>query len=217
MGITRRDKAELVGVLHTLCFQRQAIAQGLTDITALLFTVQASADTELINFKIGPLVIGRQQRMSIGGALDLGDLHNRLVANALIGVFIVHRVARPVHELEHLAVGAIRVVGNRQTFDALISQRIHPVPETLRVLGIQPGKRYGRQFICAAEHDVAMQVTHIVGGRGVLVGHKGREMPGVVVLLSRIDDVRPGTAGHSDRHFFRDLSREDARQGVGDE
>ena len=154
--------------------------------------------------------------MGIGSALDLGDLHNWLIANALVSVLIVHRVTCPVHQLEHLAVGAIRVVGNRQTLNTLISQCIHPVPETLRVLRIQPGKRYGRQFVGAAEDYVAMQVAHIVGGRGVLVGHKGREMPGIIVLLGCIDDVRPGPAGHSDGHLFGNLSRENARQRVWD-
>ena len=108
-------------------------------------------------------------------------------------------------------------MGNRQTFDALVSQRIHPVPETLRVLGVQSGKRHGRQFVGAAKYDVTVQIADIVSRGGVFVGHKGREVTGVIVLLSRIDDVRPGTAGHPDRHFFRDLSRENARERVGNE
>ena len=162
VGIAGRHKAELVGVLHTLRFQRQTIEQSLTDITALLFAVQAGAHAELIDLEVSPFIIGRQERMGIGSALNLGNLHNRLIAHALIGVSIVHWVARPVHQLEHLPVGAIRVVGNRQTFDALISQRIHPVPETLRVLGIQPGKRHGRQFVGAAKYDVTVQVADIV-------------------------------------------------------
>ncbi len=155
--------------------------------------------------------------MGIGSALDLGDLYDWLVANALVSVLIVHRVASPVHQLEHLAVGAIRVVGNRQAFNALPTQRIHPIPEPLRVLGIQTGKRHSGQLVRPAEHHVTVQVADIIGGRGVLVGHKGREMTGIVVLLSRIDNVRPGPPGDPDRHFFGNSAGKDACQSIGDE
>ena len=107
-------------------------------------------------------------------------------------------------------------MGNRQTFDALVSQRIHPVPETLRVLGVQSGKRHGRQFVGAAKYDVTVQIADIVSRGGVFVGHKGREVTGVIVLLSRIDDVRPGAAGHTDRHFFGNSAGENPRQSIGD-
>ena len=65
MCIARRDKAELIGVLHTLCFQRQTIEQGLTNITTLLFAVQAGAHAELVDLKVSPLIVRRQQRMGI--------------------------------------------------------------------------------------------------------------------------------------------------------
>ena len=66
--------------------------------------------------------------MRIGSALDLGDLHDGFIANTLIGIVVVHRVTGPVHQFEHLAIGTIRVMGNRQTLNALPAQRIHPVP-----------------------------------------------------------------------------------------
>ena len=202
MGVTRCDKPKLIGVLDTLRLQRQAIAQGLTDITALFFTVQTGADAELINFKIRPLVIGRQQRMRVGGSFYLGNFDDRFVAHTLVGIGVIHGVACPVHQLEHLAIGTIRVMGNGQAFNTLSPERIHPVPKALRVLGVQPRERHSRQFIGAAKHNVAVQIADIVSRGGVFVSHKRGEAARVVVLLGRIDDVRPGAAGYTNGHLF---------------
>ena len=203
MGVTRCDKPKLIRVLNTLCLQRQTIAQGLTDITALFFTMQTGADTELINFKIGPLIIGRQQRMRVGSPFDLRNLDNRFIAHTLVGIGVIHGVARPIHQLEHLAIGTIGVMGDSQTFNTLFPERIHPVPEALRVLGVQTRKRHSRQFVGAAKHNVAVQIADIVSRGGVFVSHKCSEAARVVVLLGRIDDVCPGAAGYPNGHLFR--------------
>ncbi len=66
--------------------------------------------------------------MGFRSAFDLGDFYQRLIANALHGVFVVDRVVRLIHQLEHLAVGAIRVMLDGHGFHAGVAQRVHPIP-----------------------------------------------------------------------------------------
>ena len=100
--------------------------------------------------------------MSIRRAFDLSNLHKGFVAHTLLCISVIHRVTGPVLKLEHLPVRAVGVMGNGKTFDTLLSQGVHPIPESFRILRIEARKRNRRQFICAAKENIAVQVAHII-------------------------------------------------------
>lgn len=130
--------------------------------------------------------------MRVGGALDLSDLHQRLVPHALLGVGPVDGVARPVGEREHPPVRAVRVVGDGQRVDALGALFVHPVPQQLRVVpGVQPAER-DAGHVRVAEDDVAVEVLAPAAAGGELVADEGGEVAGVVVSLGRFHDLLPG-------------------------
>ena len=101
--------------------------------------------------------------MGFRGAFDLGDLHQGFVPHALLGVRAVHGVARPIHQLEHLTVRAVGVVGNGQAFDALLPQPVHPIPQPFRILGMKARKRFGRKSIAITKNYIAMEIAPILG------------------------------------------------------
>ena len=125
----------------------------------------------------------------------MGDLHQRLVAHALLGVGGVDRLARLVGLLEHPAVGTVGIVRNGQRVHALAAQVVKPVPEVFRVRGVQAAERDVR-CVGAGEDDVAVQVLEFGAGRGVLVADERGELAGLVVALGGLDDLAPGASHH---------------------
>ena len=142
--------------------------------------------------EVGELVVRRQHRVRLGRALGLGDLHHRLVAQALGGVVGGHRRAREVDQREHLAVADVRVVGNRQRLDAAGALRVQEVPEVFRVVGIEPREREG-QVVGTREDHVAVQVALARADRPLVGGERGELARRVVPDRGR-DDVRPHRA-----------------------
>jgi hypothetical protein len=134
--------------------------------------------------------------VGVRGALHLRDLDERLVPHALLDVRRAERLSGPVGQREHRAVRAVRVVRNREALDAPGAKAVHPVPEVLGVLRVEPREGNGGQHLVVAEDDVAVQVAPLVGRGGVLVGHEGREAARVVVPARRIHDVAPGGLRH---------------------
>ena len=200
MGIARSHEAEAVRAGESLGLESQSSSQGLADIASLGLTEQHPADPIGRDFKPGPFIVVRQRRVGLRCAFDLGDLHQGFVSHALLGVRAVHGVARPIHQLEHLTVRAVGVVGNRQTFDALFPQPVHPIPQPFRVLGMKARKRFSRKSIAITKDYIAMEIAPIVGRGCVLVRDKGRKVPGAIELLGRFDDILP----RGSRDFRRD-------------
>ncbi len=155
--------------------------------------------------------------MRVGGSLYLAHLDERLVADPLLRVVVVHRISGPVDQLEHLTVGAVRVVRDGETLDALRAQLVHPVPQTFGILRVEARERDGGQALTVLEDDVAVQVAAIVGRRSVFVGDEGGEMAGVVELLGGVDDVAPRGLGDPGSLFAIDGAVAEACDGLGDE
>ena len=82
---------------------------------------------------------------------------------------------------------------DRDRLVALVAPYVHPGPEVLRVVGVEPRERDVRRLV-AAEDDVAVQVLVEAAGarRGVLVGDERREDAGLVVAVRGPDDLAPG-------------------------
>ena len=79
-----------------------------------------------------------------------------------------------------------------QAFNALFTQAVHPLPQAFRVLGIEAGKRQGRQAPGIAENHIAVQVAARIRGRGVLEGGKGGEAARIVGIVRGVDTIQPG-------------------------
>ena len=130
----------------------------------------------------------------------------------IVVVVVIHGVPCPIDELEHLAVRAVRVVRNREALDAPRAQPVHPVPEPLRILGVEAGEGDRGELRRVAEDHVAVEVPAVVGRRSVLVGREGREPTGGVEPVGRLDRVGPGGAHDPQDEFaiespFRDGDR----------
>ena len=129
--------------------------------------------------------------MRVGGALDLGDLDQRLVSQPPLGVGLVDGIAFPVGQLEHPSVRTVGVVGDRQRLDAPRALLVHPVPELLRVVpGVHATERNARHVRVTEDH-VSMQVFPSGTGGSELVGDEGGESAWIVVALCGRDDLPP--------------------------
>jgi hypothetical protein len=93
----------------------------------------------------------------------MGHLDQRLVAHPLSGVAVVDRITRPVDAPEHRPIRPVRVVGDRERLDALGAQRVHPVPQPFRILGVEPREGQLRQRVGVPEDHVAMKVAPVIG------------------------------------------------------
>ena len=76
-------------VAATLGGELETRPVGLAHVAAARLTGQRGTHPHGHDLEIRPLVVGRQQRVGVRGALDLGDLHQRFVAQALAGVVVV--------------------------------------------------------------------------------------------------------------------------------
>ena len=192
MGVAGADETELVGVRAALGLELQAALVGVADVGAARPRLVPLRDPVGHDLEVGPLIVRRQEGVGVGGALDLGDLDQRLVPHPGLGVGGVDRLAGEVHELEHVAVGAVRVVGDGQRLDPLRTLVVHPGPEIFRVRRVEAAERVVRHGVAPEDH-VAVQVAPLAARR-VLVGRKRREGAGIVVALSRLDGPLPGGA-----------------------
>ena len=218
MGVTGADKIEAVRILDTQAFEGQAISQGLAHVASLWLAVLRRGHAKRHDLEIRPFIGRRQQGMGFGRSFDLGDLDQRLVADPLHGIAVVNGIPGPIYQLEYLAIAAVRVVGDRQAFDALFAQVVHPLPESFGILGVEAGEGDRRNPIAALEDHVAVEVAHVVTRRGVLVGDEGRETPGIVVPLGGVDRVLPGSSGDVENGFALDgLVLDDGQQEPGEE
>ena len=191
MGVGRADDAEAERVEALGLLEHEAVYVGLPDVAALGFAVEIGGDAVGEDLEVGPLVVRRQQRVGLRSALDLGHLDQGLVAHPQVGVGGVKRFAAHRLQLEHVAVAAVRVVGDGEPFDALRPAFVEPAPEVLGIARI--GRRKGlRRRFAAAEDDVAVQVAAIVRRGRVLVADESGEVPRVVVGLGGVDDRLPG-------------------------
>ena len=130
--------------------------------------------------------------MRLRSALDLRDLRERLVAHAQLRVAAIHRTAVELRALEHAAVAAVRVVRDRERFDALLALPVHPAPQLFRILRFERGERQVRRARAGEDH-VAMQVLAVRRG-GELVAAEGRELARHVVAIGGFDDRAPRRA-----------------------
>jgi len=155
--------------------------------------------------------------MRLRCSLDLRDLDDRLVAPAPFDVGVVHWVARPIDELEHLPIRAVRVVRNGKALDPLRAQAVHPVPQAFGVLRMEAREGLGGQLVAAAEDHVAMQIAAVVARGRVFVCGECRELTRVVELLGGVDDVAPGRLRDGRRQISINAAIEHAGEDLWDE
>ena len=189
VGVAGADEPQPIRVEALPALKRDALQQRLADVAAPGSALRPLADAKGEDLEVGPLVVGRQEGMGFGGALDLRDLDERLVAHPLRRVVDVEGTARERLGLEHPAVRAVRVVRDRQRLDALVTQAIHPAPKVLGIRRIESAE--GLPGCCAAPEDhVPVQVAAVSRG-GVLVADKGRQGARPVVAFRGGDDLLP--------------------------
>ena len=196
MGVARADEADLERVAAALLLQREAADQGLPRIAPARIAVGGDlALAGVQDLEVGPLVVGRQFRVGLRRALDLGQLDQRLVAHPLFGEGVVDRAAIRVLEPEHLAVGLVHVVRDRQAVDSLLAQPVHPAPELLRLVRVDARER-PRRGLRPREDDVPVVGSRLGRRRrgGPLVGDERGEVARVVVALRGEDRILPGRA-----------------------
>ncbi len=180
------DEPELEGV-HT---QRRLIVETLCDgPTDKILNPKGSiaVGREALGvLEVGELVIGPERGDDLGVALDLHHLDQRLPLRAGFCIFPGQRVPGIVHRLEHHALAAVRVVGDRQKRRAVRLLSSHPGPELLLVHGIERAQRLiGHDRV--AEDDVAVHVS-APGGGGPFEGDERCEGTGFIMRLGRRHD-----------------------------
>ena len=192
VGVARPHHAKAIGIHAVRRLHRQAVAPRCPRVAAARAAAQPTGDAVGEDLEVRPFVVRRQERMRIRGALDLGVLHQRLVAHPQRRVLGVHGAAIPLRPLEHVAIGTVGVVWNGDGVHAGLALPIHPRPKVFRVQGVQPRIGHGRRRIAAEDH-VAMQVAEVPAAR-VFVGDERGELARFVVAVRRGDDVRPRAA-----------------------
>ena len=192
--IARAHEAEAERVEALLLLQADAADQRLAGIAAGDVAQDLRRDTERQDLEARPLVVGRQQRVRLRGALDLRHFDQGLVAHARFRIGRIERRVGEVRGLEHLAVGTVAVVRDRERLVTVCARPVHPRPEILRVHRIEhrEGDVRGNP---ATENHVAVQVLQPRHG-GVFVADEGRETPRLVVPVRRRHDVCPGGTPH---------------------
>ena len=135
-------------------------------------------------FEATLFIDGTKAKHTFGVTLDLEHLNQRL--KLLTKAPVIAGVGNAINRFagEGQAPTLVRIVGNRQKLTALAARRIQLFPEiNLRAGVIGRDGVVGRNT--RAEDHVAVVLTPIDHGRGVLVGSKGGEDTGVIVPLSR--------------------------------
>ena len=89
-----------------------------------------------------------------------------------------------------------------QALDSLFPQIIHPIPETFGILGVIAAEGDRGDFIPILEKDVTMEISSIIGKRGVLIPDEGCKSAGIIVFFCCLDYVRPGGSSNIHRHFL---------------
>ena len=201
MVIAAADHAELVGVGSEFGVQFQSQLERRAGVTACQRAVRRWLLRAEINgppaFEIGEFVGRREEGMGLAVTLDLRHLHERLVADARLGIGPVHRFSFEGLRREHDARAQVRVVRDGQHRAARLRRvGVHVLPQVRRVLAVEEGKgndlAHAVQIV--AENDGAMKV--LAAGRGgpfeaVQRGENTRLVP----LLGRRSGVHPGL-GH---------------------
>ena len=149
-----------------------------------------------VGAEVRELVVGRQQRMGFGVALGLGDLHDRLPADAGSGVLAADGTPVRIHVLEHAARTDVGVVRNRQEGRAdALARLLEPLPEVFRPLAVERGE--GQELpgdIGAFAHE--HHPVNGVGGREAapLPADQARENARFIVPVCDFDAALPGGA-----------------------
>ena len=216
MRVGRSDQAELVGIDAEFLFQLEAVLQrgtGILEFEHLRFLERGQVQVALVpTLEVGELIVGREERMRLAVALDLGRFVEVLPLGALFGILAVNLLARGgLDDREHAPVAQVPIVGEREHVAAgLLLVSGHPLPEIARVVAAERllrGVRLGAEGLVrvVAEDDVAMEVVS-GGDRGPLEADEGREAARIVRPFGRLNSVLPdrainGRAGQ--RHDFR--------------
>ena len=196
--VARSDRAEGVRVHAQALLHLEPGQQRVPPVAAFedgdRVRVVHPIQVVLDDLEVGPLVVRRQRRMDLGGALLLADFGHRLVPYPLGRELRVDLRALPGLPVgKGQAVALVHVVGHRQRLDPLLAQPVEPVPE---VLGIAVEGTEGQlRRLAAAEDDVPVHVTATHPHR-VLVADQGGEPARVVVPFGRLDDPLPGACPH---------------------
>ena len=198
------DEAELVGVVAARILHGDAVLQRLARIGAddrwEFSRVLRKSDQKAHDLITGELVVRRQQRVGLRLALDLLHFDQALVAVARGGPGRVDRPAEAVHVGRiHPAVGEVGVVGDGKQLVAGLALRVHPLPQVLRMPGVEGRKRLVRHLGAIAEIDVAMQVAETELGREFVRAESG-ERARLVVLVGDLDVLLPDRSGHLRAH-----------------
>ena len=133
--------------------------------------------------------------MGLAVTLDLRHLHDRLVADARLGVGSVHGIVVEGLGREHEAIAEIAVVRDGEHLAArqlLVS--VHELPEVRRILAVEGGK--GNDLLHAvhvvAENDGAMKIVAVGHGSPFEAVQRG-ENARLVIPLGRFVGFRPST------------------------
>ena len=132
--------------------------------------------------------------MGLRRALDLRDLHQRLVAHALLGIRRIEGPALILRAREHQAPAPVRVVRDCERIHAPGALGIEPGPEVFRIGRVVRAERHGRHFGAREDH-VAVEVRE-ARHRGVLVRDERREASGFVVAFGGLDRAMPRVPYH---------------------
>ena len=199
--VGRTDHAELVGVGAQPAFQQQAVLQRLAGVFGgehrLRLGLRQVQVARVPGLVVGEGVVGRQERMRLAVALDLGDLVHRLPLRALLDIGLVDGAAGILRvDREHDPVRQVAVMRQRQRaapglflvgFQPLV--QVQRVGRAYRRLG-RVGHHLPRLLRALAEDHVAVQVV-ARHERGPFEPDQRGEPARVVVAFRRIDDLFP--------------------------
>ncbi len=190
------DDSVLERIAGADCLVGHAVEQGLAQEAALALrrTLEIGGQGVVPLLEGRELVVRRELRMCLRGALDLADLVQRLVLRAGGVVSGIERLPVELHQLEHAPVAGIAIVRDREQRRAGAALQFHPPPERLGIVArLVDRQRQLRQLRGVAKHDDAMQVP-LVRVRGPLEAGESREPSGLVGRIGGLDHVRPGAA-----------------------
>jgi hypothetical protein len=170
-------------------------------------------------------IVGRQERVRLAVALDLGDLDDRFVAGAAPRVARAHRTAAGFHQLPHQPVRQVAVVRDRQNVPAggfFIA--LHIVPQRFgRGVAAIVERQHGLDLVDrVAENHVAVQVVAALHQR-VFKAVECSELARFVIALDHVGAGFPDRAGplfrglgivHRPERFAATLRRQDLGGGL---
>ena len=198
MDVGGSDESELVGIGAHPRFDFQSASERCPGVFGGVGRrdVHARQPGPFIGAEVRELVVGRQQRMGFGVALGLGDLHDRLPADARSGVLAADGPPVRIHVLEHAPRTDVGIVRNRQEGRAdALARLFEPLPEVFRPLAVERGE--GQELprdVGAFAHE--HHPVNGVGGRKAapLPADQARENARCVVPVGDFDAALPGGA-----------------------